>query len=545
MTLETRLGIITITILVFAFGFLVYRKVDLHQERLVQASIPPQASSEGQSLPDAAAKSDAPAVTPTTAMTAEGPLTIGAESGPVLSEDLPVFGEPVSAVAATSGRVSASEELPEFGSLPEVNAADSFSSEPSGSTKPIAEFDSGGGGAPGPALAAAAPSGLLSEPFLSVAAAADSGFTADPFGGDAAFSAVAEPDRAGPASDTSVPSDRASADVSFDLHAVPLTAKTEPGGMTVSATTELAENLSPGSEPILIAMAEPKNKTMADDPFFPIAGDRPSAQSAPVGAPEPAFGRLEQESSASASAPGSASIPAQPQVVDFPVTPAFESDAPEPLFGSSESQEGSPFGEGTLQPVEVDRGQTLRPAPRQRVYPAVATTADGKFSLAAFNYQNGAEPPVDDGGKYDIVEVQNGDNYTKISRRVYGTTRYFSALAVFNQHRISDPKRMRPGMKVLTPPANVLDERYPQLFPESHQRAVASAGFLILEDGSPAYRVGERETLSEIAERFLGRSSRWIEIQRLNQSLLPDPNRLKAGIVLALPADAVEVNIAP
>ncbi|HRA89422.1 MAG TPA: LysM peptidoglycan-binding domain-containing protein, partial [Planctomycetaceae bacterium] len=65
------------------------------------------------------------------------------------------------------------------------------------------------------------------------------------------------------------------------------------------------------------------------------------------------------------------------------------------------------------------------------------------------------------------------------------------------------------------------------------------------DDGSPAYRVGERETISEISLRFLGRSSRWIEIYRLNQSTLGDPNKLKPGTILALPADAVEVNVVP
>jgi hypothetical protein len=38
---EARLGIMVITILVFAFGFLVYHKMDMHQRQLTQASIAP------------------------------------------------------------------------------------------------------------------------------------------------------------------------------------------------------------------------------------------------------------------------------------------------------------------------------------------------------------------------------------------------------------------------------------------------------------------------------------------------------------------------
>jgi len=79
-------------------------------------------------------------------------------------------------------------------------------------------------------------------------------------------------------------------------------------------------------------------------------------------------------------------------------------------------------------------------------------------------------------------------------------------------------------------------------------RRIMDRRFCLLQKGdtgSPAYRVGERETISEISARFLGRSSRWIEIYRLNQSVVKDPNKLKAGLILALPADAAEVNVVP
>ena len=98
---------------------------------------------------------------------------------------------------------------------------------------------------------------------------------------------------------------------------------------------------------------------------------------------------------------------------------------------------------------------------------------------------------------------------------------------------------------MLTPAKEVLEQRYPQLFVDSQARVVQPAEFLLLEDGTPAYRVGERETLSGISERFLGRSSRWVEILRLNQSIVKDPNKLKPGSILALPADAAEVHVAP
>ena len=102
---------------------------------------------------------------------------------------------------------------------------------------------------------------------------------------------------------------------------------------------------------------------------------------------------------------------------------------------------------------------------------------------------------------------------------------------------------MRPGMIVLTPEAHILEERYPQLFVDLQPRVTEPAMFMLLEDGSPAYRVGERETLSEISKRYLGRSSRWVEIYQMNESAVKDPNKLKPGTILALPNDAAEVNV--
>ena len=227
-------------------------------------------------------------------------------------------------------------------------------------------------------------------------------------------------------------------------------------------------------------------------------------------------------------------------VESFPnVDSSDDNSRPETVLAA---QESTPFGSG----FEAVTQPSSRSSHRNSIRTAAGSGSDGKFSLSAFNYQNNsAEPAPDDGSTFDSTVVQDGDNYTKISKRIYGSGRYFSALAVFNQHRIPEPKKMRPGMVVLTPPVTLLEERYPQLFLDSRAKNVEPAAFLIMDDGSPAYRIGERETLSEISERFLGRSARWVEIYRLNQSTVKDPNKLKAGLILALPADATEVNVTP
>ena len=59
------------------------------------------------------------------------------------------------------------------------------------------------------------------------------------------------------------------------------------------------------------------------------------------------------------------------------------------------------------------------------------------------------------------------------------------------------------------------------------------------------FRVGEGDTLSEIALRHLGKSSRAQEIYRLNEGQLLGPDELSVGTLIRLPADASRVALVP
>ncbi len=153
--------------------------------------------------------------------------------------------------------------------------------------------------------------------------------------------------------------------------------------------------------------------------------------------------------------------------------------------------------------------------------------------------------------------VQQNDTFWTISKKVYGTARYFQALALYNKSRIPDPRRMRPGMTIEVPPPQVLESRFPELVPRAGSRTGRStgrsspastassqpAGFFLGPSGEPLYRVGPEDTLSEIAQRHLGRASRWIQIFELNRDKLQNPNDLKIGTVLRLPRDARGVRV--
>ena len=144
-----------------------------------------------------------------------------------------------------------------------------------------------------------------------------------------------------------------------------------------------------------------------------------------------------------------------------------------------------------------------------------------------------------------IYTVKPDDTYWTISKHAYGTARFFSSLALYNQKRIQDPRNLRPGMKVVIPDYKVLVERYPELHQDFIPKKTLPSGYFLKPNGMPAYRIGANETLSEISQKHLGRASRWIQIYRMNQNVLKNPNRLKLGTVIDLPDDATNVHLVP
>ena len=93
-------------------------------------------------------------------------------------------------------------------------------------------------------------------------------------------------------------------------------------------------------------------------------------------------------------------------------------------------------------------------------------------------------------------------------------------------------------MKVLVPSATTLDTRYGKSMQASglaKPPAKPQSGLRVDAQGRPLYVVGAGDTLGEISRRYLGKTSRSDEISRLNQEQLPNPNKLKEGMILLLP----------
>ena len=153
--------------------------------------------------------------------------------------------------------------------------------------------------------------------------------------------------------------------------------------------------------------------------------------------------------------------------------------------------------------------------------------------------------------------VQNGENFWTISKKLYGSGRYFQLLAELNKSRVSDPQKMRPGIKLIAPDRGTMIAQY-QARHKSRQRTVSEfpgkgavsksgkpSGFFISQDGRPMYRVGSSDTLTDISQRHLGRSSRWFQIYQINRQRLQNPNKLQIGVELQLPYDASRVSLVP
>ncbi|MBR9802199.1 LysM peptidoglycan-binding domain-containing protein [bacterium] len=146
-----------------------------------------------------------------------------------------------------------------------------------------------------------------------------------------------------------------------------------------------------------------------------------------------------------------------------------------------------------------------------------------------------------------VYTVKADETYWSISKKLYGSIKYFQALAEHNRHRVGDPKRLRPGMKILVPEAEILDKLYGKLIPggpaNKPKEEQGPDGLFYTNNGQPMFRVGEEDTLSDIAYRHLGRASRWVEIYNLNRSLLKNPDRMKPGTVLKMPSDASRISL--
>lgn len=624
MTRESKAGLLMIVMLAGVFGFMVYKRTHRPAAAMAQQNTPPESpdSSDGGSEssepkdPFLTAEDTSSQVIPAAA-TAPAPLSVdnqasrvtsndnGGEtsnSGPI--DDADPFGTIQTAAPASKPRLPTSigdEIMPRTPTaLPSLAGSRASSSATSTAGRPVA------------AVADKAPESdsssfdpfstdvqqTPSQPVPVRSADPDVKADADPFD---------EPARIAPAATNlgSQPTPVAAREVSSQPKSG---GADDPFASTSQSSSDGFEVPIPARRTSVDSSGSPRQKSTGSDPFdtrddlevqrpasstqtppgiFPPAdGARFASNPATESGPATKTGTVPENSSSDAAfeAPN-ASPPAA--VLDSNIEDAFDqvpvrSDVPALKIPS---RDAAPATDVPATQATDDKFGGFRPAnpsdstarafagdehpseptiagesvPRRAIRPAPVTQIDEDFGSTA------SSRPLVAG---DTYLIEPGDNFWSISRKKYGTGRYFMALAQHNLQVIPDPRRMRPGVSVATPPAAALERAYPQLVPKaaaadpiqmastttaafpSRATAVrgtdisdAEAGFFIANDGAPMYRVGQEDTLGGISQRYLGRSSRWVQILELNRDVLIDGNTLKIGAVLRLPADASRVEV--
>jgi len=136
--------------------------------------------------------------------------------------------------------------------------------------------------------------------------------------------------------------------------------------------------------------------------------------------------------------------------------------------------------------------------------------------------------------------VESGDSLSVIAEKKLGSSHRWKEIQTLNGG--IDPARLSVGMKLKLPAAGAVastatrretpaPEKKPERKPErATERAAVVAG-------GDKHIVRSGQTLSEIAQDRLGKSSRWKEIVALNPGV--NPTRLVVGQALTLPADSV------
>ncbi len=125
--------------------------------------------------------------------------------------------------------------------------------------------------------------------------------------------------------------------------------------------------------------------------------------------------------------------------------------------------------------------------------------------------------------------VQKGETLSHISAKYYGTSRSWRVILDANRRVLTDPRQLRPEMKLTIPPLETAAAA-------SSRPLVISAVATADKASSRTYTVKKNDTLFRIAMRCYDDGTRWKDILAANRHQLTDPRRdLQPGMKLVLP----------
>jgi nucleoid-associated protein YgaU len=174
-----------------------------------------------------------------------------------------------------------------------------------------------------------------------------------------------------------------------------------------------------------------------------------------------------------------------------------------------------------------DAGPAVRPLSEPRpAAPAQVETAES-VAAAPTAAALAATPPAAP-RQYD---VRPGESLSVIAQRYYGSVRFTDALAEFNG--LDDPDLLRAGHHLRMPPASELTGPRPDVAAVGPSAAPADA-----TPTCASYRIRPGDSLSGIARRFLHSPGQWRALYELNRDVIDDPDNIRVGSVIKVPAVA-------
>lgn len=154
---------------------------------------------------------------------------------------------------------------------------------------------------------------------------------------------------------------------------------------------------------------------------------------------------------------------------------------------------------------------------------------------------NHATPAVDP-KDIQIYRIKEKDSLYSIARATYGDANLWKALGAFNEGRVGADGTVRVGATIKLPPKHVLtgeqprtaQTRAPETKPEPKAAPKSTPAPATANVGT-THKVAKGDSLSKLAERYLGSKARAGEILAANRDKISDPNQIKIDMVLRIP----------
>lgn len=162
-------------------------------------------------------------------------------------------------------------------------------------------------------------------------------------------------------------------------------------------------------------------------------------------------------------------------------------------------------------------------------------TDPGPAASGSAGGRSGALP--EPAGSERMYVVKAGDTLFDICAEAYGDGGLWRRLAAYNAGRVGADGSVRSGVTLRMPTAAVLRASSDGSAPSEMKRAPAPEVRREPAARTRTYVVQKGDLLSVIAQRELGSSKRMGEIMAMNKDVLSDPDHIRAGMTLRLPAD--------